>query len=369
MRKLNIRKESLKDGLSGLMRVHNEERLIEGCIDSVIDALDELIVMCNDCTDSTPEILERKRKQYPDKLRVFYYNENVLSFDLTKEEYEEALSLPDDSSRLYCNMCNYGLEQVRYKYVVKIDTDQIYFKDCILHYTDLCRHPEKYHWKPFFLIGYIFTKYFSFYRWCSSKRDKPALSMLPEWLVKVCINPYREYMDWLLLKDKVYVAWSGLNVFKEDKWYVPFDHINVHPPYNGESDTVIFKLSEETYFLKLALHRVAYSVTEGFNYRRKIMYAGPVWFHLHANRHQCYSRVKEVLDLNPELFVPICDFLDYSYKDLLNKFKTNVIPTTFQRTLFYLIHEMGRKDIKKHLPIIEKYEFSDKKHSVDETNL
>ena len=45
------------------MRVKNEERLIESCIDSCIEALDELIVVCNDCTDSTLEILERKQKQ------------------------------------------------------------------------------------------------------------------------------------------------------------------------------------------------------------------------------------------------------------------------------------------------------------------
>ncbi|MGM9767308.1 MAG: hypothetical protein ACI3Z0_02435 [Candidatus Cryptobacteroides sp.] len=366
MRKLNIKKETLKDGLSGLMRVHNEERLIEGCIDSVIGALDELIVMCNDCTDSTPEILERKIIQYPDKLRVFYYNEDILSFDLTKEEYEKALSLPDDSPRLYCNMCNFGLEHARYKYAVKIDTDQIYFADRILYYTNLCRHPKKCLWKPSFLIGKVFTEYFSFYRWVSSKCKKPMVSLLPSWLIGLCANSYREYMDWLLLNDKAYIAWSGLNVFKADKWYVPFDHYNVHPPYNGEGDTIIFKLSEETYFSRLAFHRVAYSVTEAFNYQKKIMYAGPVWFHLHANRYQCYSRVKGVFNSHPELFVPVYDFLNYSYRDLLHTLKSDKIPTTFQRTLFYLIHEVGKKDIKKHLAVLEQYEFSDTKNTIDE---
>ena len=78
----------LKDGLSGLMRTRNEAPLLEPCIDSCIDALDELIVVCSDCTDNTLEILERKKKQYPTKLRVFEYNKKVLSFDLTKEEFE-----------------------------------------------------------------------------------------------------------------------------------------------------------------------------------------------------------------------------------------------------------------------------------------
>ena len=78
----------LKNGLSGLMRTRNEAQLIEPCIDSCINALDELIVVCFDCTDDTLEILERKKRQYPTKLRVFEYNKIVLSFDLKKEEFE-----------------------------------------------------------------------------------------------------------------------------------------------------------------------------------------------------------------------------------------------------------------------------------------
>ena len=61
----------LKDGLSGLMRTRNEAQLLEACIDSCIGSLDELIVVCSDCTDNTLEVLERKRLQYPDKLRVY----------------------------------------------------------------------------------------------------------------------------------------------------------------------------------------------------------------------------------------------------------------------------------------------------------
>ena len=50
--------EKLKDGLSGLMRIKNEASFIEGCITSCIDALDELIIVYNDCTDNTPEIVK-----------------------------------------------------------------------------------------------------------------------------------------------------------------------------------------------------------------------------------------------------------------------------------------------------------------------
>ena len=39
--------------ISGIMRVKNDGQFIERCIESCIDALDELIVVHNDCTDNS----------------------------------------------------------------------------------------------------------------------------------------------------------------------------------------------------------------------------------------------------------------------------------------------------------------------------
>ena len=103
--------KELKDGLSGIMRVKNEARFIEKCINSCIDSLDELIVVYNDCTDETPQILEKIEKRYPDKLKVYKYEHNVLSLRLTEAEFEYAMSLPEDSPRLFCNQCNYLLSK------------------------------------------------------------------------------------------------------------------------------------------------------------------------------------------------------------------------------------------------------------------
>ena len=47
----------LKNGLSGIMRVKNEGRFLEACIDSCIEALDEIIIVYTGCTDNTEEIL------------------------------------------------------------------------------------------------------------------------------------------------------------------------------------------------------------------------------------------------------------------------------------------------------------------------
>ena len=54
---------------------------------------------------------------------------------------------------------------------------------------------------------------------------------------------------------------------------------------------------------------------------------------------------------NPDLFVPVDDFINYSYKDSLKKMK-NGVPTLFQRTLFLLVHKLGMPIVRRNLPLI-----------------
>jgi len=342
---------NLEDGLSGLMRTRNEAPLLEPCIDSCIDALDELIVVCFDCTDDTLEILERKKKQYPTKLRVFKYNKKVLSFDLTKEEFEYAKTLPDDSPRLYCNLCNFGLSKARYKYLTKIDADQIYFTDELRMWRDICGKTVRLKWRLDFILGWFFMMYFSVYRRVSARFERPCLFMLPDWFVKIFINPYHKYSKWRLQQGTACIALSGLNVFKDDKWYVPFDGVNIHPPYNGSGDTVIFKITKDTYWTKRYSDKLSYSVTEFFQSSYKMMFAGLVWFHLHANRKYCWSKVKKMKDEHPECFVPINEFLSMSYGEVYKKLDKKA-HSLYQMTLFAFIHKIGANKIKQHLQLL-----------------
>ena len=342
-----------KDGLSGLMRTRNEAALLEPCIDSCINALDELIVVCSDCTDNTLEILERKKKQYPTKLKVYEYNHKVLSFDLTREEFEYVKTLPDDSPRLYCNLCNFGLSKAQYKYVAKIDADQLYFEDELKEWRDVCSGDIRVKWHLGFILGWLFMMYFSIYRRLSAKRGKPCLWMIPDRMVKAFFKPYSEFAKWQLQRGKVCIALSGLNVFKDDRWYVPFDGVNIHPPYNGEGDTVIFKVTDQTFWSRRYSDRITYSVTESFNNPYKMMFTRPVWFHLHANRAQCWDKVKRTKDSHPDWFVPIEDFPEMSYLEVHDKMDKKA-HTVFQRTLFAFVHKIGTGTIKGHLGMLMK---------------
>lgn len=342
-------------GLSGIMRVWNEERMIEQCIDSVIDALDELIVVCFDCTDSTVDILARKAIEYPEKLRYFIYPETVYSFNLTEEKYEEALRLPEDSPKLYCNVCNFGIEKARFSHIVKIDTDQLYFNDAIQYWRNVCKGKIRKQSRIQKIKARLFKDYVSLYRVLSSKHGRVLFGMIPTFIVNSFYGCYTDYISKLLFECKMAVAWSGVNVVKDDgKWYVTCDTKNIHPPYNGEGDTVIFPNNGKYRFGRIHSERGQLSVTEGLKCNLKIGYTAPVWFHLHANRYQCYERVIATKRIHPEMFIPLDEFQEYSYKQLLDMFSKDV-PTLFQKVLFGLIHQFGNNNYVRYKDLLYNY--------------
>lgn len=116
-------------GVTGLLRVKNDAEFLALCIDSCIEALDELVIVYQPCDDDSPRIIESKRRQYPDKIRTYFYRPVVLSHHLTEEEFRYASALPETSIHLLSNYYNYTLSKASYRYALKIDADQIYFTD------------------------------------------------------------------------------------------------------------------------------------------------------------------------------------------------------------------------------------------------
>lgn len=77
--------------------------------------------------------------------------------------------------------------------------------------------------------------------------------MIPDWLIKFFQRSYNEYIQWKLQKGIVAVSLSGVNLFYDNEWTIPFDKYNINPPYNGEGDHLIFMVSEKTFFLGIIL--------------------------------------------------------------------------------------------------------------------
>lgn len=295
-------KSDLKNGLSGILRVRNEEEFVEACIDSCIEALDELIIVYNDCTDSTPDIIERKRSEHPTKIKVYPYEHEIYGTNLSKEKFEKTLALPDDSPHLLCNYYNFALSKVSYQYAMKIDADQIYSTAELQHWANLCRHPEQCSWNVKCVLGMLFYYLFLLYRYICIK-SKRLFPFLPKQFISLFKGSYIAYAKYLFGKGTACFSLSGVNVFQDKGfWYVTLGVkdgvLNVAPPYNGEGDHLIFRVSSATYYKRIVfdyyntLKTNSYSVIEEFVHPYKVAFVGFAWLHISQMRLSCRAQMK-----------------------------------------------------------------------------
>lgn len=345
-------------GVSGVMRIKNDAEFIAASVESCISALDELVVVYNDCTDNSAEVIESMRQKYPDKIRVFEYPYKVLGAGLSKEEYEYAKSLPDDSPQLLCNYYNFALSKVRFEYAIKIDADQIYFTEILNKWCDLVRTKNKV--KGSWILGMLFHYYFLAYRFLCLK-IKMRLPLMPEWLAKAAKPHYERYAATQMIKGTACLSFSGINVFKDDKWAVSLglkdEAVNVLPPFNGENDHLLFKVSEQTYYRKFdmdyynLISNSSYSLIEEFVHPYKPMFMGFCWFHMNAMRSRLKNQVMFVKQNNPEAFELIDKLLNYSYRVVEQKTDKR-IHSLYQRVLFSYIYNADKKSIASNLNIL-----------------
>jgi len=109
-------------GVSGLMRVRNEEKTLKQSIESVINSLDELVIIYHDCTDNSVSILKKLAQKY-NKICLYEYTLPVIPANTGG--YVEGFNPCHSLANYY----NYGLSKCKYNWFLKIDADQIYFEN------------------------------------------------------------------------------------------------------------------------------------------------------------------------------------------------------------------------------------------------
>lgn len=278
------------EGVSGLMRVRNEEQSVGASIDSCIDALDELIICYQECSDHTPEILERKRQQYPDKIKLFFYAPHIYTSNLTPKEYDYAYALPDHSPHLLSNYYNYALSRSNFRYAMKIDADQLYFGERLKLYCDAYRSSGGS--KPSLrerIAGRL------------SYKNSIRYSLCPSLIIANMCAPLLErsggfmrYYEGYILKrianQKPTLTLSGINVCRTDDGLgVPY---NLDPrqrvfSFNGDHDHLIFRVSSHTYYYPFRNFRhpsgslLSRILIESFHRERGTLIQGAfMWHHL-----------------------------------------------------------------------------------------
>lgn len=109
-----------KEGLSGFMRLRNEGEFLKSVILSWIDALDELIIVFNNCHDNTEQIAHECAEKYPDKIKIYHYLPVVYPQGSLYN-----LNLPTSSPHSIVNYYNFALSRTSRKWTIKIDGDII----------------------------------------------------------------------------------------------------------------------------------------------------------------------------------------------------------------------------------------------------
>ena len=351
-------------GLSGLMRVMNDAQTLASSIDSCVEALDELIITYNDCTDESPQIIEQKRQQYPDKIIVLPYPYHVLGINLSDEEYEFAKALPEDSPHLLASYYNNALKHVNYKYVVKIDADQIYFTDKLRILRDDLVKGVK-----LSFTDKIFGK-FTYSVFCTKRGNWRIWSKyhpihhLQYVFVPMFKKQYYKFAVNELLQGKAHLSFSGINIFLYDNiWHSPLGVETKGAkwwPYNGVGDTLVFEASEDTYYVPW--DKVDYQTTDGKHtliekFQRpklEIGILGYYWFHLKLMQKDVYDEIIKYSCNHKEDIVPVGKLSELSFNEILEHLEEQ----PYRKSFFNFVHNYDHTDIQKHNNILQKYKFN-----------
>lgn len=344
--------------VSGFLRVKNEGIFIERCVESCIDALDELIIVFNDCTDNSEDEINKMVAKYPHKIKSFKYPHHVLGMYITKEEFDVAKNLPEGDPALFSTYSNFALQKITSEYAVKIDADQVYFTEQLKSWCDFLREcrPQKRTFKVF--VGNLFSIYISVYRLLSLKAGR-VLPLLPSCLVRMFYPAYICYAKYLFSHDKACLALSGVNVLETEETGISMGHtlngFKAFHSFNGCGDTVMFKMNKSVRFEKFIMpeynppYTKTYSVFEAFNAPcKKTMFIGFFWKHLSMMRATLIDQALNLHKNDKGAFLPIGKFRKLSYSKIKNQSSDNVCPL-FQRILYAFIYKANKHNLIDYL--------------------
>ncbi len=106
-------------GLSGLVRLRDEQAWARLALESFVDWCDELVVVLNCCSDSTPEIVDDFRARHPDKTRVYVYPHEIWPMGPGHDD------CPEGDPRASAALYNFTQGKSKRTHVVKLDGDMV----------------------------------------------------------------------------------------------------------------------------------------------------------------------------------------------------------------------------------------------------
>lgn len=313
-------------GVSGILRCQNSADFLEACVESCIDGLDELIAVYHNCTDETVPILNRLLEKYPDKIRIYEYLPYVYPIDLADEQFSETLNLPLDSVHLLSGYTNFAISKAKYRYAIKIDSDQIFFKKQFKEWCDAYRSQETV--RIYWLEDWAFKFYEHYVK--NFKNSSSFYRRILNLLATYLSNFYFSYLRKRVIRDKVLVSLSGINLFRNaGKWLIALGDEDIDTtyrdilcPFNGVRDLFFFKVSSEmTYKACYLPKKPGYNqVLEVMFHNQKLFDGGLIWFHMRP----CLQKHREIYQYwynqVPNRFLDFMIFKSFSYAKLKRKY-------------------------------------------------
>lgn len=295
-------------GVTGILRCRNHADFLEACIDSCIDGLDELIAVYHDCTDDTPRILAAKQARYPEKIKVYEYKPYLFPVELDKTLFAFAGKLAAGSVHLLSGYTNYALSKATYRYVVKIDADQVYFPAQWKRLCNAYRSTAGVRINGMEHLAHaLYHAYLRYYS-CKGRRWFGLLEKTAARFHKFHFS----YIEKRVIRDKVPVSLSGINVFRiGNRWTTGLgvaEAPGLFPPFNGVRDHFFFRLSEHTYFEKWTAPSAVPGyrrLIEMMRYPGEILDGGFYWFHLKPAMQAQREQSRKMYARYPGRFVPL----------------------------------------------------------------
>lgn len=110
--------------ISAMIRVKNEEEFLRDAVLSILDIVDEVVIIDNGSTDETPLVITRLSEQFPEKIRSFTYPYKVARYG-EENRILASTRAGRRSPSLLMNFYNWSISKCRYQFILKWDGDTI----------------------------------------------------------------------------------------------------------------------------------------------------------------------------------------------------------------------------------------------------
>jgi len=120
----HLKTQDRQEGLSAYVRVKDESEFLRISLESHIDLVDEMVIVYNDCSDDSPDIINEFARVYSEKVKVYEYIPIVYP-----QGSKEFIRLAYDDVHSLVNYYNFALAMTTKKMAFKLDADQVAIKD------------------------------------------------------------------------------------------------------------------------------------------------------------------------------------------------------------------------------------------------